>query len=79
MNIFRYDDHGRLAEEWVQTDNRSRLRQLGVRVAEQTFHEPPERTQRRRALWRRRLPTVLLEERLDALLIRRRICPSSDP
>jgi predicted ester cyclase len=30
MNIFRYDDHGRLAEEWVQTDNRSRLRQLGA-------------------------------------------------
>ena len=29
-NIFRYDDQGRLAEEWVQTDNRSRLRQLGV-------------------------------------------------
>jgi predicted ester cyclase len=28
MNIFRYDDQGRLAEEWVQTDNRSRLRQL---------------------------------------------------
>jgi len=31
INIFRYDDRGRLAEEWVQTDNRSRLRQLGVR------------------------------------------------
>ena len=30
MNIFRYDHHGRLAEEWVQTDNRSRLRQLGA-------------------------------------------------
>lgn len=30
MNIFRYDDQGRLAEEWVQTDNESRLRQLGV-------------------------------------------------
>jgi predicted ester cyclase len=30
MNIFRYDDQGRLAEEWVQTDNRSRLRQLGA-------------------------------------------------
>ena len=29
-NIFRYDDQGRLAEEWVQTDNRSRLRQLGA-------------------------------------------------
>jgi predicted ester cyclase len=30
MNIFRYDDQGRLAEEWVQTDNRSRLRHLGA-------------------------------------------------
>jgi predicted ester cyclase len=30
MNIFRYDDRGRLAEEWVETDNRSRLRQLGA-------------------------------------------------
>ena len=30
MNIIRYDDQGRLAEEWVQTDNRSRLRQLGA-------------------------------------------------
>lgn len=28
INIFRYDDQGRLAE--VQTDNRSRLRQLGA-------------------------------------------------
>jgi predicted ester cyclase len=30
INIFRYDDEGRLTEEWVQTDNRSRLRQLGA-------------------------------------------------
>jgi predicted ester cyclase len=30
INIFRYDDQGRVAEEWVQTDNRSRLRQLGA-------------------------------------------------
>ena len=30
MNIFRYDEQGRLAEEWVQSDNRSRLRQLGA-------------------------------------------------
>ena len=29
-NIFRYDDEGRLAEEWIQTDNRSVLRQLGA-------------------------------------------------
>jgi predicted ester cyclase len=27
-NIFRYDDEGRLAEEWIQTDSRSVLRQL---------------------------------------------------
>jgi predicted ester cyclase len=30
MNIFRYDDTGRLTEEWIQTDNRSVLRQLGA-------------------------------------------------
>jgi predicted ester cyclase len=30
INIFRYDDQGRLANEWVQTDNRSVLRQLGA-------------------------------------------------
>jgi hypothetical protein len=30
MNIFRYDDQGRFAEEWMQTDNPSRLRQLGA-------------------------------------------------
>jgi hypothetical protein len=30
MNIFRYDDQGRVVEEWVQADNGSRLRQLGV-------------------------------------------------
>jgi predicted ester cyclase len=30
INIFRYDDAGRLAEEWIQTDNRSVLRQLGA-------------------------------------------------
>lgn len=29
MNIFRFDDQGRLVEEWVRTDNRSFLRQLG--------------------------------------------------
>ena len=29
-NIFRYDEDGRLAEEWIQTDNRSTLRQLGA-------------------------------------------------
>ena len=29
-NIFRFDDQGRLVEEWVRTDYRSFLRQLGV-------------------------------------------------
>ena len=29
-NIFRFDDHGRLVEEWVRTDQRSFLRQLGA-------------------------------------------------
>jgi hypothetical protein len=29
-NIFRYDDDGRLAEEWIQTDTRSVLRRLGA-------------------------------------------------
>jgi predicted ester cyclase len=33
MNIFRYDEQGRIAEEWVQTDNRSRLLQLGAASA----------------------------------------------
>jgi predicted ester cyclase len=30
LNIFRFDDHGRLVEEWVRTDYRSFLRQLGA-------------------------------------------------
>jgi predicted ester cyclase len=29
-NVFRYDEQGRLAEEWIQTDTRSVLRQLGA-------------------------------------------------
>ncbi len=33
MNIFRFDDKGRIAEEWVRTDNRSLLRQLGAEGA----------------------------------------------
>jgi hypothetical protein len=33
MNIFRFDDHGRLVEEYVRTDYRSFLRQLGVEGA----------------------------------------------
>ena len=30
MNIFRFDDEGRLVEEYVRTDNRGFLRQLGA-------------------------------------------------
>lgn len=30
INIFRFDDQGRIVEEWVRIDNRSVLRQLGV-------------------------------------------------
>jgi predicted ester cyclase len=30
LNLFRFDDHGRLVEEHVRTDNRSLLRQLGA-------------------------------------------------
>jgi predicted ester cyclase len=30
LNIFRFDDQGRMVEEWVQTDYRSALRQLGA-------------------------------------------------
>ncbi|MDF5752188.1 ester cyclase [Spongiactinospora sp. TRM90649] len=34
INIFRFDDHGRLVEEWVRTDNWSLLRQLGREESE---------------------------------------------
>ena len=34
INTFRYDDDGRLAEEWVQTDYRSFLTKLGVTTTE---------------------------------------------
>jgi len=30
MNLFRFDDQGRLVEEWVRTDYRSFLQQLGA-------------------------------------------------
>jgi predicted ester cyclase len=30
LNIFRFDDQGRMVEEWVRTDYRSFLRQLGA-------------------------------------------------
>jgi len=33
MNLFRFDDEGRLVEEYVRTDNRSLLRQLGTEGA----------------------------------------------
>jgi len=33
MSMFRFDDRGRLVEEFVRTDNRSFLRQLGTEVA----------------------------------------------
>jgi predicted ester cyclase len=36
IGIFRYDDEGRLAEEWVQTDYRSFLIKLGVTTTEST-------------------------------------------
>ena len=32
MSIFRFDDRGRLVEEFVRTDNRSFLRRLGAEV-----------------------------------------------
>ena len=34
INTFRYDDVGRLAEEWVQTDYRSFLTKLGATTTE---------------------------------------------
>jgi predicted ester cyclase len=34
IGTFRYDDKGRLAEEWVQTDYRSLLTKLGVTTTE---------------------------------------------
>ena len=30
IDIFRFDDEGRLVEEWIRSDNRSFLRQLGA-------------------------------------------------
>jgi SnoaL-like polyketide cyclase len=30
INIFRFDAHGLLVEEWIRSDNRSLLRQLGA-------------------------------------------------
>ncbi|WP_207934760.1 ester cyclase [Actinomadura sp. KC06] len=36
INIFRFDDQGRLLEEWVRTDNRALLRQLTATPTSQT-------------------------------------------
>ncbi len=36
IGLFRYDDDGLLAEEWVQTDYRSFLTKLGVTTTEST-------------------------------------------
>jgi len=33
ISIFRFDDRGRLVEEFVRTDNRSFLRKLGAEAA----------------------------------------------
>jgi predicted ester cyclase len=39
IGIFRYDDEGRLAEEWIQTDYRSFLTKLGVTAKESAQQE----------------------------------------
>ena len=39
IGTFRYDDNGRLAEEWVQTDYRSLLTKLGVTTTESARQE----------------------------------------
>jgi predicted ester cyclase len=41
INTFRYDDDGRLAEEWVQTDYRSFLAKLGVTATESAQRGTP--------------------------------------
>ncbi len=40
INIFRYTDEGRLAEEWVQTDTYDFLRQLGAVGSRQDSVQP---------------------------------------
>ncbi len=55
MNIFRYDDQGRFAEEWLQTDNRSRLRESG---ADQAIHEVSKTILRPTRPLRLRVPRV---------------------
>jgi hypothetical protein len=39
IGTFRYDDDGKLAEEWVQTDYRSFLTKLGVTTTESAQQE----------------------------------------
>jgi hypothetical protein len=34
INIFRFDEQGRIVEEWVRVDNRSVLRQMGLEPAQ---------------------------------------------
>ena len=41
IGIFRYDDEGRAAEEWVQTDYRSFLTKLGVTTTESAERRTP--------------------------------------
>ena len=41
INTFRYDDEGRLAEEWVQTDYRGFLTKLGVTTTESAQQGTP--------------------------------------
>jgi predicted ester cyclase len=38
IHTFRYDDDGRMAEEWTQTDSRSFLTKLGVTAAQSSQH-----------------------------------------
>ena len=41
LGTFRYDDHGWLAEEWVQTDYRSFLTKLGVTTTKSAERRSP--------------------------------------
>ena len=38
LNLFRYDANGRLAEEWIQSDDLSFLKQLGVEMTVSSDH-----------------------------------------
>jgi predicted ester cyclase len=54
IGTFRYDDNGRLAEEWVQTDYRSFLTKLGVTTTESAEQSRPAKTTVRRGYVRQR-------------------------